>query len=335
MKQLIICSLILFSANLFALSETNYQTEYNEKVLPLIHQMDEGYFVGANNVRIHYRRLLNSQADKCLLIIPGRTEPIEKYAEVIYDLLQTETGKRLNFLMMDPRGQGQSDRMAAPSDMGHVDEFKNYVSDLETFIDKTQMARMCPEKRFLLAHSMGAGIATAFLLKHPEFFNHVIMTSPMLKIQTKPYPYGVARAIVSAQVLAKRGNKFASGQKGFNGNLKFEDNLFTTSPARFKMTMDLFNMFPKTQLGGVSNRWILEVMKATNKLRCHYHEVSVPMHVYIAGNESYSEPKEMAKFCHEAANCKSTFLPNSKHEVLMDRDVNRDQVMNDLVTFFQ
>lgn len=326
--------LSLMTSSAFALSEKTYESDYAAKVVPLLAQMKEGVFEGEQKVQIHFRTLKREGARNCLVILPGRTEPIEKYGEVVYDLLQTSAGETLSFYLLDHRGQGHSGRMASPQDMGHVDRFENYVKDVETFVNIQKLDESC-EKRFLLAHSMGAGIATAYLLKHPGTFQKVILSSPMLKIQTKPYSYTTARAIVTSLVLAGRGSKFAIGQRPFDGSLKFENNTFTTSPERFKMTMGLFETHPETKVGGVSNRWILEVMKGTNPLRSRYHELNTPMIVINAGIETYSEPSEMEALCREAANCKHVFLPSSKHEVFMDRDENRNQALAEAAEFFR
>ena len=173
-----------------------------------------------------------------------------------------------------------------------------------------------------------------FVLNNPHYFDKVALSSSMLKIQTKPYSYLVARTIVEALTVAGQGNKFTVGQKPFNPNSTFEENTFTTSPERFKMAMGMYDLFPKARLGGTSSRWVLEIMKGTNPMRSRYHEINVPLKVFNAGLEAYSEPSEMEKICNEAANCQRLFLPTSKHEVMMDRDVNRNQVMAVLEDFF-
>ncbi|MBC7538327.1 MAG: alpha/beta hydrolase [Bacteriovorax sp.] len=325
---------LVITSSCMALDENNYDEQYKENIVPLIQKMGEGFFDGSEKVRIHYRTFLQAGARNCVVILPGRTEPVEKYAEVIYDLTRTAAGKKLNFYLMDHRGQGSSGRMKAPTDLGYVDLFQNYVNDVGLFVNNQGLESIC-EKRFLLAHSMGAGIATAFVIQHPDYFNKVALSSPMLKIMTKPYSYAVARVIVETSTLAGRGAKFAIGQKGFEPDSKFEENTFTSSPIRFKMAMSMFDTFPVAKLGGVANRWVLEIMKGTNPLHSHYHEISVPLRVFHAGLEAYSEPSEMIKLCDEAADCKRTILPTSKHEVMMDRDVNRDIVMNELSNFFK
>jgi lysophospholipase len=217
--------------------------------------------------------------------------------------------------------------------MGYVDDFKNYVSDLELFLSNLKLELKC-EKKFLLAHSLAAGVGTVFILDNPTYFDKVAMTSPMLKIKTRPYTYPVARAIVQAAVISGRGAKFAVNQKGFNPNATFEDNTFTTSPARFKMAMLMFQLFPVTKLGGVSNKWVLEIMKGTNEIRSRYNKINVPIRLFHAGIELYSESSEMIKFCDEVSKCKRILFPTSKHEVLMDRDETRKVILESLGEFF-
>lgn len=323
----------IFTTSANALDENRYEEAYQENVLPLLGLMKDGQFGGEKNISIHYKTYLQANAKNCLVILPGRTEPVEKYAEVVFDLSQTSAGKNLNFFLMDHRGQGSSGRMKSPSDMGYVDHFENYVKDVWTFVQDQKLEERC-EKRFLLAHSMGAGIATAFVLAHPDYFHKMALTSPMLKIMTKPYAYPVAKMIVKTSTLLGRGAKFAPGQKGYNPDTTFEETTETTSPVRYKMMTSIFEKYPKTKLGGASNKWILETMKGTNAVRSLYHQISTPLLVFHAGVESYCEPSEMIKLCEEAVNCTRTLFPTSKHEVLMDRDINRSKAIDSIAEFF-
>lgn len=332
MRKLIPFFLTLVSMNLFAISEVDYQTTYKEKIIPLILKMGEGQFK-SNNVNIHYRTLIQKDATSCLIILPGRTEAAEKYAELVYDINQSELGKNLNYFILDHRGQGSSDRMASKLDMGHVDHFENYVSDLETFLALVVKPSNC-QKKFLFAHSMGAGIGLTFSVSNPMYFDAMAISSPMLKIQTKPYPYLVAKTIVTSMKAIGRGDEFAIGQSGYDANEDFVGNKFTTSKERFDMSMNIFKVFPKTQLGGVSNQWIFEIMNGTRKIRNSYNKLIAPIRLYRAGIELYSEPKEMHKMCAEAVQCEELVLETAKHEVYNDSDLNRDQVMNSIIELF-
>ncbi len=336
MKTIFALSIIVFSLNSFAISEANYAQEYKEKVIPLLQQFEKETFTGQNNVAIHYATYTsNPSSSRCLVILPGRSEPLEKYAEVVHTLDNGPLAGSFKFFLMDHRGQGSSARMVSDdSEKGYVDDFGNYVLDLKKFLDIVVAPAHCGET-FLLAHSLGAGIAVDFMQQYQQYFDRVALTSPMLKIQTAPYKYAVARSIVLASMAAGRGKKYAIGQKGFNPTRNFEANTFTSSKARYDMTMDIFDMLPQTRLGGVTNKWLNEVMGRTGTIRKRYDWIKLPMRVFHAGIETYSEPSEMVRLCEEAAYCNRVFLETSKHEVLMDRDVNRDVVFAELEKFFK
>ncbi len=333
MKSYLVLALFLQSSLALAVSELSYQSEMKEKVWPLLERMPVGSFTGQKGVAIHYRTLLQEGAKNCLVILPGRTEPLEKYTEVVYDLLNSDAGANLNFFLMDHRGQGSSGRMVKNPEVGYVDKFQNYVDDVKTFLNKTVDQAGC-EKKFLLAHSLGAGIGYAYATQNPNYFDKMALTSPMLKIQTKPYPYPVARLIVDTSILLGQGGKFAVGQTGFDPNLAFAANQFTSSPERFVMAMEMFKQIPEAKLGGVSSRWVLQVMKGTKPLRKSYANFKTPLRVFMAGIETYSDTKQMQLLCEKAKDCKSLMLETSKHEILMDRDVNRDPVIKELESFF-
>lgn len=336
----LLCSLtLMFSTASFALSEAHYAEDYKEKILPLIASYQHGSFIGQNKINIHYATYTsNPEASRCLVILPGRSEAIEKYAEVIYDLEQGPLKGQFKFFLMDHRGQGSSERMvkatALDLEKGYVDHFENYTLDLKTFMDTVVASGECTDKS-LIAHSLGAGISVDFMQRYPEYFDRAALSSPMLQIQTAPYKYSVARSIVLASMAVGLGTKYAIGQKGFSAVRDFEKNTFTTSPVRYEMAMGIFDMIPATKLGGATNRWLNEVMNATYNIRKQYSKILIPLRVFHAGIETYSEKSEMIKLCDQAPYCNRTYLETSKHEVLMDRDVNRDVVISEIESFLQ
>ncbi|MDO9183908.1 MAG: alpha/beta fold hydrolase [Bacteriovorax sp.] len=333
-KKIIVFVLLAFGAlNAFAISEINYQKNFDSKIIPFLSSMKSAFFQGQNHIAIHYRTFLQPRAKTCLVVLPGRSEPIEKYAELVFDLVHKDSGKDLNIFLMDHRGQGSSERLSTPLDLGYVDNFSNYIADVETFVKLQKLDQIC-EHKFLLAHSLGAGIGVGFILKHPHVFDRVAIISPMLKILTKPYSYNIARAIVDSFIFTGHGAQFALGQKGFNPNVEFENNTVTSSRERFFMSMGTYEAYPETKLGGVSNKWIHEVMVGTNAIRSRYHEIDTPLRVFHAGHESFSETSEMKKICDEARDCKRFFYPSAKHEILMEKDQTRDGVIDLLNGFF-
>jgi lysophospholipase len=333
MKTVMAIVVLCISLNVFAISEDNYKQEYQEKIVPTILAFQNATFTGQKNISIHYATYTtNDQTNRCLVILPGRTEALEKYAEVVYDLDNGVLAGEFKYFLMDHRGQGSSGRMVADTQKGHVDSFNNYVLDLKQFMDTVVKDANCSEVN-LIAHSLGAGIATNFLQTYPDYFKRAALSSPMLKIQTAPYKYELARAIVLASMIAGKGKDYGVGQKPFDPTRNFVTNTFTTSEVRYDMAMDIFDEYRQAKLGGVTNQWLNEVMHSTFSIRLNYKKIKIPLRVFHAGLESYSEPSEMIRLCKEASDCSRTFLPTAKHEVLMDRDVNRGVVISELEKF--
>jgi lysophospholipase len=66
-----------------------------------------------------------------VVLSPGRTEPIEKYFEVIEEL----RGRGFAVLAHDWRGQGLSHRLLPDCRKGHCQDWRHYVADHKALID--------------------------------------------------------------------------------------------------------------------------------------------------------------------------------------------------------
>ncbi len=334
MKTMLMLLSLVMTTSAWAIPEADYANAYQREIVPLLKRFQRSSFVGAKNITISTAQWKSSPlADRCLIILPGRSEQLEKYAEVVHSLNEGELKGQLVYFLMDHRGQGSSQRFLPQIDRGYVDEFDHYAQDVKTFFDQVVSQTYCRET-YLLAHSMGGGIAADFLQKYPGLVDRAVLTSPMLKILTKPYPYAVARGIVLGSVAIGRGKQFAIGEKPFNPTDDFESNRFTGSKVRYDMWMNLFRELPQTQIGGVTNRWVNEIMKGTKRVRSQYGKLLLPLRVIIASNERYSEPTEMEKLCRQAAQCEATTLVG-KHEVLMEKDEVRDLALQTIVNFLK
>jgi lysophospholipase len=315
-----------------AISEKNYQQDYDLYVRPLWSRFEVKQFSGEKNISINYATWRSSAAaESCLVILPGRTEQIEKYAEVVHDLESSSLAGKYTYILMDHRGQGSSGRMIKQSDKGHVDSFDNYTKDLMTLMTSVVKPLNC-KSTHLIAHSMGGGISVDFMQKHPGHFEKVVLSSPMFKVLTKPYPYSIARSLTRSLVAFGRGTSFAPGQQSFDANEKFETNDYTGSQERFQMWADLFKNLPQTQVGGVTNRWLNEVMTGTNRIRANFEKVDAPVLMVTAEDERYSNPANMKSGCKQMVNCREMKL-EGKHEVLMERDATRDIALREIEEF--
>jgi hypothetical protein len=116
-----------------------------------------------------------------VVLLNGRTEFIEKYFEVIRELL----AKGYAVATLDWRGQGLSDRALDNRHMGHVADFDLFVSDLRQVVTEF-VEPNCPAPYRLLCHSMGGNIGMRYLAAYPDTFESAVFSAPMWGIGKHP-----------------------------------------------------------------------------------------------------------------------------------------------------
>ena len=162
--------------------ESNFTQFAFTELLPFFNQFPTQYFTGKNNVQIAYRHLIHAKnADrKLMILVNGRAENMLKWSEPAYDFYH----QGYDVLLFDHRGQGYSTHLLTDSEKGHLDEFRFYVDDMAKIIEKVT-ALFSYSTQHLLAHSMGALIATYYLANCDHCINKAVLSSPFYGIPLK------------------------------------------------------------------------------------------------------------------------------------------------------
>lgn len=195
------------------------------------------------------------------IILQGRTEFLEKYADVAAGLV----ARGCAVAALDWRGQGQSPRLAADPMLGHIGDFAAYREDLDALLAEPMVAAL-PGSRLLLGHSMGGAIALDWLGQNPRGAACLILSAPMLGLHLPGPLRWLAPRIASAAVRLRRGTAYIPGsgprsylEEGYDANVLTEDR------ERFTELAAYVAAHPAVALGGASLSWLraaFEVMAA-------------------------------------------------------------------------
>lgn len=322
--------LVILSLSQFALAvpEPQLDTRWKSEVLTHFEDMKEGDIYNKQNVRLHYHFKTSPENTKTLVILPGRSEPAKKYAEVIFDLKDSKA----NVFILDHQGQGESERLLKDSNKGHVVAFSNYVSDLHQFIEEV-VKKESKSPLYLLSHSMGGGISVRYLSAHPETFVKAALVAPMLMMNTAPYNEKVAFLYSKLLVTIGKGSDYAPGYGVYKPDEDtFEKNVYTHSVARFNISKFLFTEYPDLVIGGPTARWVHESLKAT--MKADRLPFKTPVILFQAGLDQTVKPERQNSFCRPEF-CEKIEVKDAFHEILMEKDSIRDPVMKKIRSFLE
>ncbi len=107
-----------------------------------------------------------------VVLVHGFAEHIGRYGEIFERLNRAN----MSVLGVDLRGHGRSHGMR-----GYINNFSEYIDDLGTAVREAQ-TRNNVSKVIILAHSMGALVASCYAAQHPDQISGLILSSPLIEI---------------------------------------------------------------------------------------------------------------------------------------------------------
>ena len=146
----------------------------------------DGYFIGANGVRLFYRKI--GHGNNVVICLHGG--PGLNIASGCLDAEPLANGRTL--VMYDQRGSGRSDLVSDPKLLTAND----HVRDLEALRQYLHAERIT-----LIGFSWGAGLAALYTSEHPERVERLLLVAPLPPAKT---PYWAQRL---AKINEKLGNE--------------------------------------------------------------------------------------------------------------------------------
>lgn len=248
-----------------------------------------------------------------VLIFPGRTEFIEKYGPTVQYILDLG----YSAAVIDWRGQGMSDRIAANHQLGHVKHFLHFQKDVDEMLYAVQAAGL-PEIHTLLSHSMGGTIALR-ALHNGLPIKKVIFSAPMWGIYIEPVLRIPAQIISNIGPLIGFAKKFSPNTTPSNyvQITPFEANTLTNDEETYNWLTSQLDAHPELGIGGPSINWLHQALLECARLR----RQPPPEHeclCFLGSQEMIVSPKAINRIMGSWAKGKLVNIDGAQHEILME-----------------
>jgi len=257
-----------------------------------------------------------------VVILQGRAEYIEKYFETVRDLRK----RGFAVATFDWRGQGLSKRALSDPQKGHVRNFSEYVTDLETVMEQMVLPD-CPPPIYALAHSMGSAIVLKSCHDGSRWFDRIVLASPMIALPASRMT-GAAGPLARVMRMVGRGSGYVpTGHGAPIGVDDFIGNVLTSDPVRYARNMAVLEEAPELGIGAPTIAWAdaaLRLMKqfAVPSYAGHLRQ---PILMVAAGRDEVVSTPAIEAFGMNLLAGSHLILAGARHEILQEQDQYRDQ----------
>lgn len=285
-----------------------------------------GNFLARDGRRIRYAlfRATSHPARGTVVLLHGRNEFIEKYFETTRDL----TGRGFTVATLDWRGQGGSERLLRNRDKGYVDDFGEYLHDLEQFFEEIVLPD-CRGPYFILGHSTGSLVA---LLAAPDLTNRVnrmLLCAPLLGLEGLPFSMDSLRRVSGVLYGLGLGSMYLAGGPRPRETKPFATNKLTTDPRRYARNAQLCEIHPHLALGGPTVAWIRAACNAIERVEDpdFMSRIQIPILFVAAGADEVVSTRDTEVYARLLKTGSLLTIDGARHEIWQESDLYREQLL--------
>lgn len=288
-----------------------------------------------------------SIADAVVVCLPGLRDFAEQYFETARDML----AHNLAFWVIDWRGQGESDRYFDNRHKRHSSGYERDVRDLYELVDGYILpSAVHPEvgrlPLVMLAHSMGGHIGLRFLRdcnvssKGKQAFSSAFLCAPMFGINALDFLnlrlswlLSLILCLFPRSYVPRYGGDWKAGYR----HLPHTRGIFSSDPVRNHLQETWFLKNPRLQVGGPTNRWLLETIKSCLKLNQpkYLKGIDVPVHLALAGQDRIINNRLIERAAGLIPGAVLETFPDAQHELLMEADPIRKPLLDHFFSFIE
>lgn len=248
-----------------------------------------------------------------VLMMPGRTEYVEKYAPAAGEF----AARGYASVTVDWRGQGLADRILPDRTIGHVLRFADYQRDVRAMVAAAD-ALALPRPFHLLGHSMGGAIGLRALIEGLEV-GAAAFSAPMWGIVISPVMRPIAWAVTGAAGPIGLGHRFAPGTEPQTYVLAagFEGNKLTGDREMYEFMQRQLRAVPDLALGGPSLSWLHEALRECRALRAMRYP-AIPCYCAVGARERIIDTVAVASVMARWPGGVCETYEGAEHELLME-----------------
>lgn len=280
------------------------------------------WFRGAGDARLRAAIFSPPGAPRGSVVLSGgRTEPIEKYFEVVREL----QARGFVVLAHDWRGQGLSHRLLGDRLKGHARGFADFVADYRALL--THFEVRLPRPWIAIGHSMGGCLTLLSIAHGAGPFAAAMLSAPMLGLQTGNRPKRASRAL--AYVMARvRGEDYILGDPGDPRAETFETNVLTHDRARYARNRAIFEAEEALRLNAGTWSWLDFAFSASAWLKRdpRVAAIDIPVLCLAAGEERLVDNADQRQIMARIPGGVWLEIPGAYHELLQETDDVRARV---------
>jgi lysophospholipase len=254
-----------------------------------------------------------------VVLSPGRTEPIEKYFEVISEL----QGRGFVVLCHDWRGQGLSGRMLGDRMKGHATGVEPFLDDYRRLLDQFE-ARL-PKPWIAMGHSMGGALTLAALAAGEKRFSACALSAPMLGVGAPGFGHWLVRTVVWTSNLAGLSERYLYGDPANPFSITFEKDRLGHERWRWDRYRAQITACPDLALGNLTWGWLEFAMRISARLRRRgaVEQITIPVLLAAAGDDDRVQTPASAAIARRLPNCRYLEIEGAYHEILQETDAIR------------
>ncbi len=274
----------------------------------------------------------SGQGRGTICLLQGRAEYIEKYFETITNL----RAKGFAVATLDWRGQGGSQRLLSNPGKGHISHYDRYETDLVALFEQV-VRKDCPPPYYALAHSTGGLIVLRFMTRRARYFERAVLTCPFLGLGTSYEPVAIARLLVRVANETGFGRFFIpTGSAKPGDNQPFLGNVLTSDETRYARNAAIIAAAPQLGIGSPTIGWVGASLAAMADIESEgvMEQTKVPLLILSSGNDAIVSNRAIDTIARRLPMARHLTITGARHELLMERDIAREQVLAAIDTFF-